>query len=331
MSLKPLLISSGEPAGVGPDLCLALAASPWPIVILCDKTLLLERAKQLDQFIVLDDYQEGVPPSRTPNHLTVLSIPCTAQVVSGELNPLNATYVINMLDEAVQRCMHGEFSALVTAPVNKAVINQGGFAFTGHTEFLAERCKAATVVMMLACSVMRVALITTHLPLRDVAEVITESLIIDVITQLHASLKRDFGIMNPRIYVAGLNPHAGEAGYIGREEIEVISPALVKLKQRGILVQGPFPADTMFNSHQAQTCDAFVVMYHDQGLPVLKYAGFGQAVNVTLGLPIVRTSVDHGTALELAGTGLADANSLKAAVEMAASIVKNREKVHDNR
>ena len=330
MSMKPLLISSGEPSGVGPDLCLALAGSKFPLVVLCDKSLLSARAKLLGQHIVLDDYQEGVPPARAPNHLTVLSTPCTTDVVAGELNSLNATYVINMLTEATLRCMSGEFSALITAPVNKAVINQGGYAFTGHTEFLAEHCKASHVVMMLACNMMKVALVTTHLPLRDVADAITESLIIDVISQLNDSLKRDFGMINPRIYVAGLNPHAGESGYLGREEIDVISPALAKLKQRGVLAQGPFPADTMFNPHQAQTCDAFVVMYHDQGLPVLKYAGFGQAVNVTLGLPIVRTSVDHGTALELAGTGLADAGSLKAAVEMAALMVEKREKLHDH-
>ncbi len=327
---KPLLISSGEPAGVGPELCLALAGSELPLVVMCDKSLLEKRAKQLGLSIILNDYQEGILPIQKPNHLTVLSLSCSADSVPGQLNPLNAAYVMKMLTMAVQRCIRGEFSALVTAPVHKAVINQGGYVFTGHTEFLAEHCKVATVVMMLACSAMKVALVTTHIPLRSVADAITEPLIINVISQLHESLRRDFDIPNPSIYVAGLNPHAGEAGYLGREELEIISPALVLLKQQGFMVHGPFPADTMFNPHQAQKCDAYVAMYHDQGLPVLKYAGFGQAVNITLGLPIVRTSVDHGTALELAGTGLADAGSLKAAVEMAASIVNKREQLHDN-
>ena len=328
--MKPLLISSGEPAGVGPDLCLALAGSKWPIVVMCDKSLLAARAKQLGQQIILLDYQPGTPPSKAPHHLTVLSLPCVADVISGELNPQNSAYVIQMLTTAATRCMQGEFSALITAPVNKAVINQAGLVFTGHTEFFAHHCKAAQVVMMLACDAMKVALVTTHLPLRAVADAVTESLITDVINQLHESLQFDFGISNPLIYVAGLNPHAGEAGYLGHEEIDVITPALLALKKKCINVQGPFPADTMFTPRNAQTCDAFVAMYHDQGLAVLKYAGFGTAVNITLGLPIIRTSVDHGTALELAGTGLACTGSLVAAVEMAAMMQHTRLGHHDN-
>jgi 4-hydroxythreonine-4-phosphate dehydrogenase len=218
--------------------------------------------------------------------------------------------------------MRGEFSGLVTAPVNKAVINQQGISFSGHTEFLAQRCGVETVVMMLACPQMKVALVTTHLPLKDVPQMITKTLIIQVVSELHQSLQKDFGIPYPKISVAGLNPHAGEAGYLGHEEIDMISPALHLLKQKGMDVSGPFPADTMFTG-QAHA-DAFVTMYHDQGLPVLKYAGFGQAVNVTLGLPIIRTSVDHGTALDLAGKGLADSGSLMAAIQMAASIVHHR-------
>ena len=329
-AMKPLLVSSGEPAGIGPDLCLTLAECELPLVVLCDKVLLAARAKQLGQKVVLEDYQQGILPTNMPNHLTVLSIPCLADVVAGRLNPQNAEYVMQMLNQAVVRCLNGEFSALITAPVHKAIINQAGFIFTGHTEFLAEYCKAGTVVMMLACDAMKVALVTTHMPLRSVADVVSESLIIEVITQLNTALKYDFGISNPRLYVAGLNPHAGESGYLGREDIEVISPALNRLKKQGIDVHGPLPADTMFTPKNVKVCDAFVAMYHDQGLPVLKYAGFGRAVNITLGLPIIRTSVDHGTALELAGTGLAEAGSLLAAVKMAASMVKKRENPHDN-
>ena len=328
--MKPLLVTSGEPAGIGPDLCLALASSGLPLVIMADKSLLAARADQLGKPVILTDYQQGVPPTTAPDHLTLLSIPCAAHVVAGQLNPQNAPYVLEMLTVAAARCMHGEFSALITAPVNKAVINQAGYAFTGHTEFFADYCKAPQVVMMLACDAMRVALVTTHLPLRYVADTVTTSLVIAVITRLYKALQQDFGISHPKIYVAGLNPHAGEGGYLGREEIDVITPALIILKSQGIDVQGPMPADTMFTPQNAQTCDAFVAMYHDQGLAVLKYVGFGRAVNITLGLPIIRTSVDHGTALDLAGTGAADQGSLLAAVEMAASMVQRREHMHDN-
>lgn len=324
--MKPLLVSSGEPAGIGPDLCLTLAGSEFPIVVLGDKLLLAARAKQLGQHVIIEDYKQGFVLTKKPNHLTVLPLSCDAEVVAGLLNPKNASYVMEMLTLGADKCMSGEFSALITAPVNKAVINQAGFTFTGHTEFFAERCQSAQVVMMLACDVMKVALVTTHLPLKDVAGAVNQTLIFDVIKQLHAALLLDFGIDNPKIYVAGLNPHAGEAGYLGREEIDIISPSLAKLKKQGIDVHGPMPADTMFTSANANACDAFVAMYHDQGLTVLKYAGFGNAVNVTLGLPIIRTSVDHGTALELAGKGFTDPGSLHAAVEMAAAMVKRRER-----
>ena len=226
-----------------------------------------------------------------------------------------------MLTLATQLCLSKEFSALVTAPVNKAVINQAGIAFTGHTEFLAHLCQTPTVVMMLMCEAMKVALVTTHLPLKDVADAITSDLLTKIITILDRSLKSDFAIERPIIHVAGLNPHAGESGYLGREEIETISPTLISLQQQGIDVEGPFPADTMFASKN--NCDAYVAMYHDQGLPVLKYADFARAINVTLGLPIIRTSVDHGTALELAGTGQADSASLLVAVATAVNMVKN--------
>lgn len=323
--MKPILVSSGEPAGIGPDLCLALAAHDLPVVILGDKAMLMARAKQLGLFIHFEDYQDNIPPVKKINQLTVLSISCPVDPIPGVLNPENASYVINMLTLATERCLSGEFSALVTAPVHKAVINQAGIAFTGHTEFLANQCHVNTVVMMLACDAMKVALVTTHLPLTKVSETITADLLTEVITILDARLRDDFAIPNPTIYVAGLNPHAGEGGYLGREEIEVISPTLLALQQQGINAQGPFSADTMFIEHNAKKCDVFVAMYHDQGLPVLKYAGFGRAVNVTLGLPIIRTSVDHGTALELAGTGLADTGSLFAAVNTAVFMARNHQ------
>jgi 4-hydroxythreonine-4-phosphate dehydrogenase len=240
------------------------------------------------------------------------------------LNPKNASYVIELLTRGATLCAQGEFSALITAPVHKANINAAGIPFTGHTEFFAQFYQVDTVVMMLACEQMKVALVTTHLPLRLVSEAITSSLIIKVITQLHQSLTNQFGIINPRIKVAGLNPHAGESGYLGREEIEVITPALIALQKQGMHIQGPLPADTMFTPEHLKNCDAYVAMYHDQGLPVLKYAGFNQAVNVTLGLPIIRTSVDHGTALELAGKNMADSGSMLAAVHMAMNMVLTR-------
>lgn len=328
--MKPLLVSSGEPAGIGPDLCLSLAAQNLPLVILGDKELLAERARELNLKINFTDYQINQPVIHSSNSLTVLSIPCPQKVISGQLNPNNAHYVIEMLTTATDRCLEGEFAALITAPVHKAVINQAGYDFTGHTEFLAERCKAKTVVMMLAAKPMKVALVTTHLPLKKIAETIDSPLICKVIEQLNCSLQQDFGIPNPKIYVAGLNPHAGEGGYLGREEIEIIIPALENLRKKGITVEGPLPADTLFTPQYLKQADAFVAMYHDQGLPVLKYAGFGSAVNISLGLPIIRTSVDHGTALELAGTGLADASSLLSAVKMAKHMVERRNNYGNN-
>lgn len=322
--MKPLLISSGEPAGIGPDLCLALADYDYPLVILGDQTVLRSRAEELKKSIYFHEYQQGQVIESKPGHLTVLPIACSVPVVSGQLNPQNAPYVIELLTRAAQLCADGEFAALVTAPVHKANINAAGIPFTGHTEFLADFYNVATVVMMLACSLMKVALVTTHLPLRMVPDAISIALIIQVITQLQQSLVRDFGIAHPRIKVAGLNPHAGESGYLGREEIEVITPALSHLQNQGINVHGPLPADTMFIKEHLNDCDAYVAMYHDQGLPVLKYAGFHEAVNVTLGLPIIRTSVDHGTALELAGKNILDIGSMLAAVDMAKNMALAR-------
>ncbi|WED42652.1 4-hydroxythreonine-4-phosphate dehydrogenase PdxA [Legionella cardiaca] len=329
--MKPLLVSSGEPAGVGPDLCLALAEYELPIVVLGDINLLKQRAQELQLQLIFSDYQPNLPLTVRRGHLSVLSIPCLAKVETGQLNPQNSPYVIEMLTMAADKCLEGEFSGLVTAPVHKAVINQAGIAFTGHTEFLAQHCKTDVVVMMLACDVMKVALVTTHLPLRAVADALSIATITQVIKQVNKTLQDDFAIAKPCLYIAGLNPHAGEGGYLGREEIEVIAPALASLKKEGINVHGPFPADTLFTPRNLNQCDAFVAMYHDQGLPVLKYAGFGSAVNVTLGLPIIRTSVDHGTALDLAGTGLAEVGSLVAAVKMAQSMAAVKERKHGSR
>lgn len=322
--MRPLLISSGEPAGIGPDICLALASYDLPVVILGDQTLLEARARELNQGIHFIVYAPGKPIESKPGYLTVLPISCPDSVISGQLNPKNASYVIELLTRGATLCGQGEFSALITAPVHKANINAAGIPFIGHTEFFAQFYQVDTVVMMLACEQMKVALVTTHLPLRLVSEAITSSLIIKVITQLHQSLINQFGIINPRIKVAGLNPHAGESGYLGREEIEVITPALIVLRSQGMNIQGPLPADTMFTPEHLKNCDAYVTMYHDQGLPVLKYAGFNQAVNVTLGLPIIRTSVDHGTALELAGKNMADSGSMVAAVQMAMNMALTR-------
>lgn len=321
--MKPLLVSSGEPAGVGPDLCLALANTSLPVVIAGDKHLLTVRAKQLGLQLVLKDY---IPNDQytLKGQLSILHCPTVADVKAGTLDVRNATYVLELLTTSAARCLDGEFSALITAPVHKAIINNAGYQFSGHTEFLANQCNVKTVVMMLVAKTMRVALATTHLPLKRVPETLTVSLIMNVITCLDQALRRDFGIHYPTIHVAGLNPHAGEQGHLGQEELEIIQPALYQLQMNGLNVHGPFPADTLFTETSINSCDAFVTMYHDQGLPVLKYASFGQAVNVTLGLPIIRTSVDHGTALDLAGTGLANPGSLINAVELAETLTKHR-------
>lgn len=323
--MKPLLITSGDPAGIGPDLCLFLEDMNVPIVVMADKEMLVHRAALLERNIILDDFVPGKPIHHSSHHLTVLHIPCQSPVVPGVLTTANVPYVMKMLSMATDLCLQNQFSALVTAPVHKGIINETNVKFTGHTEFIAERCGVETVVMMLVCDTMRVALMTTHLPLRHVADALTQPLIIQVITCLYRALQQDFAIAKPRIFLAGLNPHAGEGGHLGREEIDVITPALNYLNAQGMDVRGPFSADTLFTEKNMNSCDVFVAMYHDQGLPVLKYAGFGNAVNITLGLPIIRTSVDHGTALELAGTGKAQATSLRAAVMIATDMIKARQ------
>lgn len=327
--MKPLLVTSGEPSGIGPDICLALAGQGLPLVVVADKSVLSQRADLLKLKVDLIEYH-GQPLISRPHCLYFLPISCAVPVTAGQLDARNAEYVLNMLRLAADKCLLGEFSALITAPVHKAVINQAKIAFTGHTEFFAEYYAAETVVMMLACDVMKVALVTTHLPLQAVPKAITSELIVKVAKQLNQSLKEDFGLNKPRILVSGLNPHAGEDGYLGREEIDIINPALDSLKHEGLDVTGPYPADTLFSAKNLSRSDVFLTMYHDQGLPVLKYAGFGNAVNITLGLPIIRTSVDHGTALELAGSGMAESSSLLSAINMALSMVKSRETINAN-
>lgn len=323
---KRLVITPGEPAGVGPDLVAALAQQDWPVelVVCADPALLLERARQLALPLTLRDYQPDRParPQRAGT-LTVLPITAPAAVIAGELNVTNSAYVVETLARACDGCLSGEFSALVTGPVNKGVINNGGVPFTGHTEFFAERSRCERVVMMLATEELRVALATTHLPLLAVPGAITQQSLFEVITILEHDLKTKFGIPQPQIYVCGLNPHAGEGGHMGREELDVIIPALDVLRSRGINLIGPLPADTLFQPKYLQHADAVLAMYHDQGLPVLKYQGFGRAVNITLGLPFIRTSVDHGTALELAGSGTADAGSFKTALNLAIKMIIN--------
>jgi 4-hydroxythreonine-4-phosphate dehydrogenase len=310
-----LAITAGEPSGIGPDLCLQLLRHEQPLVVIADKTLLQQRAAQLGIEVVLHDYTPSAP--QVTGKLSVLHIPLLHPVQGGMLDPLNSSYVLETLRRAVQGCISGEFSGMVTAPVHKGIINDAGIPFTGHTEFLAEQTHTPQVVMMLSGGGMRVALATTHLPLREVADAITAPLLENVLRILQHDLQRRFGIAEPRILVAGLNPHAGEGGHLGREEIEVMIPVLDKLRAEGFDVSAPLPADTLFAAHRLRECDAVLTMYHDQGLPVLKHASFGGGVNITLGLPIIRTSVDHGTALELAGTGKANVGSLLEAIKVA--------------
>ena len=317
----PLIITSGEPAGIGPDLCLQLAQEVQPLVVIADKALLQQRAGQLGIDVEFHEYTAVQPCAH--GKLSVLHVPLVRPVIAGRLDSANATYVLDMLSRAVKGCISGEFSGMVTAPVHKGVINDAGIPFTGHTEFLAEQTHTPLVVMMLAGGGMRVALATTHLPLREVADAITPGLLEDILRILHRDLQSRFGIAQPRILVAGLNPHAGEGGHMGREEIEVMIPVLDKLRAEGMDVSEPLPADTLFAAHRLRECDAVLAMYHDQGLPVLKHASFGEGVNITLGMPIIRTSVDHGTALELAGTGKANVGSLLEAIKVAREMAQH--------
>lgn len=315
-----IALTAGEPAGIGPDLALRLARCDLPcrLTVLGDRDVLAERARLLG---LATEFIEGdaIPPHRA-GRLHVRHHPVAVPVVPGVLDPANSAHVLALLDDAIAGCLCGTYQALVTAPVHKGVINEAGVHFSGHTEYLAEKSGTPRVVMMLVGGGLRVALATTHLPLAEVPRALSPELLETVIHILHADLVGRFGIARPRIVVAGLNPHAGESGHLGREEIEIITPVLDALRARGLDLHGPLPADTLFARLGALAADAVLAMYHDQGLPVLKFASFGKGVNVTLGLPFVRTSVDHGTALERAGTGEIDAGSLLAAIELAISL-----------
>ncbi|MDN6114528.1 MAG: 4-hydroxythreonine-4-phosphate dehydrogenase PdxA [Enterobacterales bacterium] len=321
-----VVITPGEPAGVGPDLVIALAQQAWPaeLVVCADPALLLERAALLQLPLTLREYQPDVPAQpQADKTLTILPIKLHSKALPGQLDVNNGAYVVDTLARACDGCLSGEFAALITGPVHKGIINDAGVPFTGHTEFFAERSHRDRVVMMLATEELRVALATTHLPLLDVPAAITPQTLTEVITILDHDLRTKFGIDEPQIYVCGLNPHAGEGGHMGREEIDVIIPTLESLRQQGIHLIGPLPADTLFQPKYLEHADAVLAMYHDQGLPVLKYQGFGRAVNITLGLPFIRTSVDHGTALDLAATGIADVGSFRTALNLAIKMINN--------
>ncbi len=321
-----IALTTGEPAGIGPDLTVMLAqqAHAAQIVAIADPELLQQRARQLGLPLQLREWQPQITEATQAGELFVAPVKLAAAVNAGTLDTANAHYVLRLLEIAADGCLSGRFDAIVTAPVHKGIINDAGVAFSGHTEFFAERTHTENVVMMLATEQLRVALVTTHLPLAEVPRRITRAHLETVIRILQRDLRDKFGIAQPRIAVLGLNPHAGEGGHLGREEIDVIEPCLRALNAEGMRLSGPLPADTAFTPKVLQQVDAVLAMYHDQGLPVLKYQGFGRAVNVTLGLPIVRTSVDHGTALDLAGTGRADAGSLRTALALACSLARTR-------
>lgn len=326
-TLPCIAITAGEPAGIGPDLCVMLAHIPLraKVVIIADADMLKARAAQLKLALTISPYVEGATEQHHGDgSLIVLHQALNSPVIAGILNPVNSQYVLNTLTTAGLGCVKTQFDAMVTAPVHKGIINDAGIAFSGHTEFLAELTNTPQVVMMLVGGYMRVALATTHLALKDVPTAITKNSLETTIRILHHDLVYKFGLTNPRILVAGLNPHAGEDGYLGREEIDIINPVLEKLRTEDFNLIGALPADTLFAKHHLSEADAVLAMYHDQGLPVLKHASFGEGVNVTLGLPIIRTSVDHGTALDLAGTGKIEIGSMLAAIELAITLANNK-------
>lgn len=324
---KRIAITPGEPAGIGPDLVIAIAQQAWPVqvVVIASAELLLERAKQLHLPLALTQYDaSAVAVPQQAGTLTILPLELTAPCIPGQLNPDNGHYVVESLRIASEKNISGEFDAIVTGPVHKGLINQAGIPFSGHTEYFAHQANCSDVVMMLATEGLRVALVTTHIPLAYVAKAITTERLQKVTRILHRDLIEKFGIANPAIYACGLNPHAGEDGHLGGEEIETIIPAFEELREEGINIIGPLPADTIFQEKYLSQADAILTMYHDQGLPVLKYKGFGASVNITLGLPFIRTSVDHGTALELAATGQADSGSFIEAMSNAIHLVNNK-------
>jgi 4-hydroxythreonine-4-phosphate dehydrogenase len=324
---KRIAITAGEPASIGPDLVITLAQQAWPaeLVVCANPDLLLARAAKLGLPLRLIPYNsKNKPLPQAAGTLTIAPFELAADVECGVLNELNSAYVVDTLRFAGEKNMSREFDAVVTGPVHKGIINQAGIAFSGHTEYFAVQANCQDVVMMLAAPGLQVALMTTHIPLAYVAKAITRERLHHIINILHKELKSKFGLGSPKIYVCGLNPHAGEDGHIGREELDVMIPALNELREQGIQLVGPLPADTLFQPKYLQDADVVLAMYHDQGLPVLKSLGFGKSVNITLGLPYIRTSVDHGTALELAGTGLADCGSftcaLNKAIELASKV-----------
>ncbi len=324
-----IAITPGEPAGIGPDLVIAIAQQAWPVqlVVVASKELMKQRAEQVNLPITLIDYDanlEALP--QAAGRLTILDIPLAQPSIAGILDTNNGAYVVETLKKASDKNMSGEFDAIVTGPVHKGLINKAGVPFSGHTEYFAHQANCSDVVMMLATTGLRVALVTTHIPLAYVAKAITFERLQKVTRILHKDLQCKFGIKKPKIYACGINPHAGEDGHLGREEIEIMTPAFAELKAEGINIIGPLPADTIFQEKYLEDADAILSMYHDQGLPVLKYKGFGSSVNITLGLPFIRTSVDHGTALELAGTGEADSGSMIEAIHHAINLAKTSEK-----
>ena len=322
-----IAITPGEPAGIGPDICVMLAQQHWPEtqhVVIADPHLLSERASQLGLPLTLIPFQADAPARPNPaNSLDIIPVGLRAPTRACQLEVDNADYVLETLRVAVHACITGQVDAMVTGPVHKGVINEAGHPFTGHTEFLADLCRTDLTVMMLATEGLRVALATTHLPLAKVPAAITAPLLRAIIRILDSDLRRRFGITKPAILVCGLNPHAGEGGHMGTEERDIIEPVLQQMREKGINLIGPLPADTLFTPKYLDNADAVLSMYHDQGLPVLKFKGFGRASNITLGLPIIRTSVDHGTALDLAGTGKANPGSLIEAIDVAITMVAN--------
>lgn len=324
-TIPRIALTPGEPAGIGPDISVQLAQQDLPcqLVAIANPELLERRAKQLGLSLHLDEFDSSVPPTyHRAGYLTVLPVELAEPAQCGQANPLNSRYVLKTLTKATKGCMEGLFDAMVTGPVHKGIINDAGFPFSGHTEYIAG-ITGGHPVMMLATPGLRVALVTTHLPLAEVSPAITHTRLRTVIRILDHDLRTRFHLENPKILVCGLNPHAGENGHLGREEIDIIEPALEGFRQQGLNLQGPLPADTIFTPKYLASADAVLAMYHDQGLPVLKYQGFGKAVNITLGLPIIRTSVDHGTALDLAGTGNTDIGSLEFALQTALSMANN--------
>lgn len=324
--MTQIALTPGEPAGIGPDLVVTLAQKSLNgVTVIADPSLLYARAKLLGLPLTIQEVDSAsTVATLPPSEIAVLPVRLSTDVMPGKLNVENASYVLETLDKAIEGCQSGLFDALVTGPVQKSIINEAGISFSGHTEYLADNTQTPRVVMMLATEGLKVALATTHLPLAQVPNAITQESLQEVITILHHDLKNKFGIIRPRILVCGLNPHAGEGGHLGREEIDIISPVLETFRSMQLDIRGPYPADTLFTPEYLEHADAVLAMYHDQGLPVLKHKGFGKAVNITLGLPLIRTSVDHGTALDLAGTGKAQCSSLQEALDYARTMAVSR-------